>query len=140
MVASRKFTFLAAFAAVHILKLNFVVTSVNAQLALLLPDDAARAAALSRAFGAMLPFGFVSAPLTASLLSRDAVAAFAAANVFGVVYGAANLLLLLLTLPLFGARAFLREPAPPKAPRPRRAPPAGEKTTLVRPSSLSGLA
>ena len=215
MVSSRKFTFLAAFAAVHILKLNFVVTSVNAQLALLLPDDAARAAALSRAFGAMLPFGFVSAPLTAALLSRDAVAAFAAANVFGVVYGAAlcagdadallyvafplvalsrqlvyssvfhfvgaefgfarygtllgiinlavsafgvlqyplvsaatasgsygaaNLLLLLLTLPLFGARAFLREPAPPKAPRPRRAPPAGEKTTLVRPSSLSGLA
>lgn len=210
-VASKQFRFLALFAAVHILKLNFVVTSVNAQLALLLPGRATRAAALSRAFGAMLPFGFVSAPGTAFLLGSDPVKAFTAANVLGVVYGGAfmsrtpeallvvvfplvalsrqlvyssvfhtvgaqfgfanygtllgiinvvvatlgclqyplvsystternydvaNLFLFLITFPLFGARAFLETPEPRRR-EARRAPRATEKTTLVRPKSLS---
>lgn len=82
MVGSRPFIFLAAFAAIHILKLNFVVTSVNEQAS---PD-------LVAIFGWMLPLGFVSAPVTAWLLARDPHYAFTLANVFGIIYGSALVL------------------------------------------------
>ena len=51
--------------------------------------DAARAGGLVNAFGYMLPFGFVSAPATAFLLSSDPPSAFMMANALGIVYGLA---------------------------------------------------
>lgn len=96
MVFSADFSFLACFAAIHILKLNFVVGSVNAQTHDL---------GLVQAFGYMLPFGFISAPVTAYVLSRDPILAFELANLLGVVYGLAVLsadkyLLLFLAFPI----------------------------------------
>jgi len=85
MVSTPAFAYLAAFAAIHVLRLNFVVSSVNAQVR----QFGARGDRLVELFGWMLPFGFVSAPLTAFLLARDAILGFEAANVLGLLYGLA---------------------------------------------------
>jgi len=85
MLKSRPFLFLALFAATHILKLNFIITSINAQtLANFSPEDALQ---LTKWFGYMLPFGFVSAPVTVYLLATDPVKAFVIANWLSFVYG-----------------------------------------------------
>lgn len=78
---------LAIWTAVHILKLNFVVASINDQLdkGSLIPEERDR---LIDVFGVMLPFGFVILPVVAYLLQKMPSQAFQLANVMGVAYGA----------------------------------------------------
>ena len=58
----------------HVLELNFIVTSLNDQLA----QRFARAdtAALAWEFGWMLPLGFVIIPLASHLLANDVLGAY----------------------------------------------------------------
>lgn len=78
---------LAIWVSIHILKLNFVVATINDQLRLgPLSEDAVTT--LINTFGSMLPFGFVIMPLAAYLLKTDASKAFQVSNLFGVLYGA----------------------------------------------------
>jgi MFS family permease len=79
------FWILASWVSVHILKLNFVVATINDQL-----NDAVNmydAQSLIGSFGAMLPFGFVILPVIAWLLQKSTTWAFQLTNVFGLVYG-----------------------------------------------------
>jgi hypothetical protein len=78
---------LAIWVSVHILKLNFVVATINHQL----EDsvDGSTKHQLINILGAMLPFGFVIMPVAAYLLDKSPLKALQLANVFGVVYGAA---------------------------------------------------
>lgn len=76
---------LSFWVAIHILKLNFVVATINDQL-----DDSMdqrTADILINIFGAMLPFGFVVLPLVALGLAKSTMACFQAANTIGVLYG-----------------------------------------------------
>jgi len=76
---------LSGWVAIHILKLNFVVATINDQL-----DDSmdqTTADMLIGIFSAMLPFGFVVLPLVAFGLANSTMACFQAANVVGVLYG-----------------------------------------------------
>lgn len=77
---------LAAWVSVHILKLNFVVATINDQLDYAMTPDVADL--LIAIFGAMLPFGFVVLPAVAYMLSRSSLLCFQVANVVGVLYGA----------------------------------------------------
>ena len=76
---------LALWVSVHILKLNFVVASINDQLDAVM--DPNHADFLIHVFGAILPFGFVVLPFVAHLLSRSTIACFQVANTVGVLYG-----------------------------------------------------
>jgi len=76
---------LGLWVAVHILKLNFVVATINDQLDLAM--DANQAELLITIFGAMLPFGFIVLPGVAYLLSRSTLLCFQIANVVGILYG-----------------------------------------------------
>lgn len=105
---------LAIWVALHILKLNFVVATINDQLlssfhvsssstplslndesdspllssaSSILSLDAKIVPTLINIFGAMLPFGFVIMPLTAYLLQTNPLSSFQMANIFGIVYG-----------------------------------------------------
>ncbi|MGK3741469.1 MAG: MFS family permease [Bacillariaceae sp.] len=77
---------LATWAGIHILKLNFIVATINDQLdqnvSPVISDH------LIDVLGAMLPFGFVALPLIASILDRKPIWAFELANAIGVLYGA----------------------------------------------------
>ena len=77
---------LAVWVSVHILKLNFVVATINDQLEYALPQDTVDI--LIRLFGAILPFGFVVLPGVAYLLARSTITRFQVANIIGVLYGA----------------------------------------------------
>lgn len=80
---------LAFWVAVHILKLNFVVATINNQLDYAMADsDTNLTNTLISIFGAMLPFGFVVLPLVAYLLGSSTLICFQLANVVGVLYGA----------------------------------------------------
>ena len=79
---------LAAWVAVHILKLNFVVATINDQLEYTMQDDKDLQNLLINIFGAMLPFGFVVLPLVAYLLAKSTLTCFQLANTVGVLYGA----------------------------------------------------
>lgn len=79
------FWMLALWVSVHILKLNFVVATINDQL-----NDAVNiddAQTLIGTFGAILPFGFVILPVIAWLLQKSTLWAFQLTNIFGLVYG-----------------------------------------------------
>jgi MFS family permease len=76
---------LSFWVAIHILKLNFIVASLNDQLADSM--DQQTADILIGIFGAMLPFGFVVLPLVAFGLANSTMACFQAANIIGVLYG-----------------------------------------------------
>lgn len=78
---------LALWVSVHILKLNFVVATINDQLRYSLPDDPEISSRLVDIFGVMLPFGFLILPLVAFLLTRPMVC-FQLANAVGLLYGA----------------------------------------------------
>ena len=77
---------LATWVAVHILKLNFVVASINDQLSYSLQDDNIESILIT-IFGSMLPFGFVVLPVVATMLARSTITCFQIANVIGVAYG-----------------------------------------------------
>ena len=83
---------LALWVSVHILKLNFVVATINDQLDYALEDNPRLADTLIQIFGAMLPFGFVVLPVVAYLLGRGSstgtLACFQLANAVGLLYGA----------------------------------------------------
>ncbi|KAL3930195.1 MAG: hypothetical protein SGARI_004553, partial [Bacillariaceae sp.] len=79
------FWVLATWGAIHILKLNFVVATINDQLNQNVDQDTADH--LIDVLGAMLPFGFVVLPLVASFLDRAPFLAFQLANVIGIMYG-----------------------------------------------------
>lgn len=76
---------LAIWVSVHILKLNFVVATINDQLDENVEQQ--QADHLIDAFGAMLPFGFVVLPIVASLLETSAMGALQLANFVGLLYG-----------------------------------------------------
>lgn len=76
---------LAVWVSVHILKLNFIVATINDQLDN--STNARTAARLIDIFGAMLPFGFVVLPVVAYLLDKSAIWALQLANVVGILYG-----------------------------------------------------
>ena len=76
---------LALWVSVHILKLNFVVATINDQLDFAMSPDVAQL--LIAIFGAMLPFGFVVLPAVAYMLSKSSLLCFQVANVVGVLYG-----------------------------------------------------
>jgi len=82
----RSFWTLAVWTGIHILKLNFIVASINDQLhsRSLKPE---RIDSLIDIFGTMLPFGFVVLPVVASLLHHSPMWAFQLANMVGVAYG-----------------------------------------------------
>jgi MFS family permease len=82
-----QFYCLALWVSVHILKLNFVVASLNDQLEYAFPSDPATAHTLIHFFGAMLPFGFVVLPIVARMLSRSTMVCFQVANLVGCLYG-----------------------------------------------------
>lgn len=76
---------LASWAGIHILKLNFVVATINDQLGQnVTPETATH---LIDILGAMLPFGFVALPFVASILDREPIWAFELANTIGILYG-----------------------------------------------------
>lgn len=77
---------LAIWVSIHILKLNFVVATINDQLNISV--DPGTKSALIDLFGAMLPFGFVALPLVAWLLNKSAFWVIQIANVVGLAYGA----------------------------------------------------
>jgi hypothetical protein len=77
---------LATWAGIHILKLNFIVATINNQLDQNVPPAISNH--LIDVLGAMLPFGFVALPLVASILDREPIWAFELANTIGVLYGA----------------------------------------------------
>jgi len=80
---------LALWVSVHILKLNFVVATINDQLDYAMEDNPRLADTLISIFGAMLPFGFVVLPVVAYLLGRGStLACFQLANAVGLLYGA----------------------------------------------------
>mmetsp|Transcript_10834 Transcript_10834/g.20267 ORF Transcript_10834/g.20267 Transcript_10834/m.20267 type:complete len:513 (+) Transcript_10834:163-1701(+) len=76
---------LAIWVSIHILKLNFVVATINDQLEDVVSSDEAES--LIGIFGAMLPFGFVVLPFVAWCLQNSAQWAFQVANTVGLVYG-----------------------------------------------------
>jgi hypothetical protein len=76
---------LSIWVAVHILKLNFVVATINYQLAYNMEEETA--STLINIFGAMLPFGFVVLPIVAYLLHKSTIVCFQLANVIGLIYG-----------------------------------------------------
>ena len=81
---------LGAWVAIHILKLNFVVATINDELDQqvevgALPDS--QVDTLINLFGAMLPFGFVVLPIVAYLLNRSVILCFQVATTVGVIYG-----------------------------------------------------
>jgi MFS family permease len=76
---------LAFWVSIHILKLNFVVATLNDQLYYAVAPDVM--SHLIKIFGLMLPFGFVVLPLVATLLMKSSFMAFQLANVVGVLYG-----------------------------------------------------
>ena len=84
IVSTREFWFIAFFAGINIMKLNFIIDSIDDQLDLILPDDSSY---LTWNFGWLLPLGFVILPVGSYLLSLKGVHAFHLANVFGVIYG-----------------------------------------------------
>ena len=77
---------LATWAGIHILKLNFVVATINDQLIENVDED--QADHLIDILGFMLPFGFVALPIVAAFLDRAPILAFELANIIGVCYGA----------------------------------------------------
>jgi MFS family permease len=79
------FWVLSTWGAIHILKLNFVVATINDQLDQNV--DSATADHLIDVLGAMLPFGFVALPLVATFLDRAPLLAFQLANLIGIMYG-----------------------------------------------------
>jgi MFS family permease len=79
---------LASWVAIHILKLNFVVATINDQLQYSLHDRPEQITLLINVFGAMLPFGFVVLPGVAYFLSRSTLTCFQIANTVGLLYGA----------------------------------------------------
>ena len=85
-LATREFLFLGLFTSIHILKLNFVVSSINDQLNYAFRGDEDSVDDFVAVFGIMLPFGFVILPFTAYLLQRGTVDAMLVANCFAVVY------------------------------------------------------
>lgn len=102
---------LAIWVSVHILKLNFVVATLNDQLNNTVDEDTKDA--LIDLFGAMLPFGFVALPLVAYLLNKSATWVIQIANVVGLAYGAILVWCpsstLLLSLVVFPAVATSRQ-------------------------------
>jgi len=68
IIRTKRFLYLVAFCAIGILRLNFVVLSIDDQLQGLF--DERRAADLIMIFSILLPMGGLAAPLTASLLSN----------------------------------------------------------------------
>jgi len=88
---------LAAWVSIHILKLNFVVATINDQLNG--NFTSAESEKLIGVFGAMLPFGFVVLPVVAFLLNKNPLIAFQLANVVGVMYG--------VVLAIFPGNAYL---------------------------------
>jgi len=87
IVKSKQFWFLTMFTSIHILKLNFIVDSIDEQLLLLFSSDTATAESLMWTFGWMLPLGFFVMPLSSYLLKHDPIMALQAANIFGIIYG-----------------------------------------------------
>jgi MFS family permease len=79
------FYILATWVSVHILKLNFVVATLNDQLLGNVEQD--QAERLIGTFGAMLPFGFLALPIVATLLEKSALHALQLANLVGFLYG-----------------------------------------------------
>lgn len=77
---------LAIWVSIHILKLNFVVATINDQLNHDVDKD--QAESLIDVFGAMLPFGFVALPLVAWLLNTSVNWIMQLANSIGLLYGA----------------------------------------------------
>ncbi|CAB9500175.1 transmembrane transport [Seminavis robusta] len=77
---------LATWVSIHILKLNFVVATINDQLEDRVDPEVA--AHLIDVFGAMLPFGFVVLPIVATFLDKSATLALQMANIVGMLYGA----------------------------------------------------
>jgi MFS family permease len=86
VLCSPAFWSLSFWASVHILKLNFIVATINDQLAIHVAPNVAKH--LIDIFGAMLPFGFVVLPIVASLLDRSTTLTLQLANVVGLIYGA----------------------------------------------------
>jgi len=96
VLSQPQFYCLACWVGIHILKLNFVVATINDQL---LSNFSTKDFSGSRTinmdliqteinlFGSMLPFGFVIMPLTAYFLQRKPIYAFQLANLFGLIYG-----------------------------------------------------
>lgn len=87
LLSQPHFYCLALWVSVHILKLNFVVATINDQLRYSFPGNKETAGSLIDMFGALLPFGFVILPLVAFLLTRPMIC-FQLANAIGLVYGA----------------------------------------------------
>jgi MFS family permease len=78
---------LAFWVSFHILKLNFIVATLNDQLNQgTLSEE--KKGDLINTFGAILPFGFVILPVIAYLLQRSALKALQLANLMGFSYGA----------------------------------------------------
>ena len=75
---------LAIWTSIHILKLNFVVATINDQL---VDYDEDTKSKLMDIFGAMLPFGFIALPIVAKMLSTSPFVALQVANTVGILYG-----------------------------------------------------
>lgn len=82
---SPKFIYLIIFCAILILRLNFVVMTLNAQLAFFF--DAATTKRLSLIFSTLLPLGGLAAPLTALLLDKYRAWSYRVCLVLSIIYG-----------------------------------------------------
>ena len=86
MFEDEEFLFLGFFTSIHILKLNFIVSSINDQLLFAFheQEDMVNIVAI---FG-IIAFGFVILPFTAYLLRRSPVDAMQVVNYFATIYTA----------------------------------------------------
>ena len=91
-VRTKEFVALSFVTAVHILRLNFIVGTLDRQLANTLPE--AQAASWSKLFSTLLPLGGLSAPATAWLLKNHMGKSYAATTGLGFFWGVAVLVAL----------------------------------------------
>ena len=96
-VRTKEFLALSFVTAVHILRLNFIVGTLDRQLAHTLPE--AQAAGWSKLFSTLLPLGGLSAPATAWLLKNHMGKSYAATTGLGFFWGVAVLVALNSTRP-----------------------------------------
>jgi hypothetical protein len=84
---SFQFVYLVCFCAINILRVNFVVMTLNTQLAVFFGEGSSTSSQLSLIFSGLLPLGGFAAPLTAYLLEKHRRWSYRVCLVLSLMYG-----------------------------------------------------
>jgi len=82
-----QFQYIAGLTAIHILRINFIVGTIDRQLDNAFGKDSSQPKLWSTVFSAMLPLGGVSAPLTGWMLTNHLEYSFLICTLVGLTYG-----------------------------------------------------